>query len=422
MNSYPEHALVKKCLLLIEKQLGWGSSKSWHNDVFIELSEKIHEKTQVLLSPTTLKRVWGKVNYNSAPSISTLNTLAQFAGFLNWRDFKNKSAIKSPSFFSKHINPNLGFVMGSAALMTLLFISLYSLTGKSSVEPPDYSKVEFSSKSIADGLPNSVVFDFDLKEVESDSIYIQQFWDPTKTIEITKDQKQATGQYYYPGYFRAKLVIDGQIIKEHDLFIKSDGWLGTIDYTPIPKYIETEDILSNKLALKKSTLDEIKSSETPIQSTFHYVNELEQISGDNFELTTSIRNVYRDKWAVCQTTSIVIVGTKSAFFVPFSISGCISELGVMLSDIYLDGKKHDLSFLGTDMSKFRTIKIASKDKEFKVFIDNHNVLTHSYTKSIGNIVGMRFRFLGAGEVENIHLSNEKEKFVLNQDFGLDKIK
>ena len=102
------------------------------------------------------------------------------------------------------------------------------------------------------------MFDFDLEGVQSDSIYIQQFWDITKTIKISTDQKQATGQYYYPGYFRAKLLIDGEIIKEHGLFIKTDDWLGTIDYNPIPKYIESKEFLSNQLSFSPAVINEIK--------------------------------------------------------------------------------------------------------------------------------------------------------------------
>ncbi|GAB5399447.1 MAG: hypothetical protein Aureis2KO_10320 [Aureisphaera sp.] len=417
MDKYQEYDQVQKCLALIEDQLGWGDSKSWHNDVFIELSEKIQEQTQVLLSPTTLKRVWGKVSYSNAPSISTLNTLAQFAGFLNWRDFKNNESIKKPSFISKRISPNLGIIVGSAALMTILFISLYSMIGSPPVLPADYSKIEFKSRPIALGLPNSVVFDLNLTGITSDSIYIQQYWDPTKTIQITKEQEQATGQYYYPGYFRAKLVVDGQIIREHSLFIKSEGWLGTIDYDPVPKYISANEIQSDKLSYSSGILEEIKSSEKPLGTSFHYLDDLPSISGDGFTLSTSLRNVYRDKWAVCQQSSIVVVGTKSAFIIPFSISGCVSELGVMISDSYLDGKKHDLSAFGSDFSDFKDVKISVKDKRVEVYMDDNAIFSHAYTKSIGEVVGIRFRFLGAGEIDYLKLQDANGNTVFDDDFG-----
>ena len=214
MNNYAEYKLVQKCLQQIEDKLGWGSAATWHNDVFIELSESIQQNTHVLLSPTTLKRVWGKINYNSAPSISTLNTLSQFAGYSNWRDFKNKTKAKKRNWITQKIASNIGIITTSAAIMTLVFISLYSMTGKGNKnDEVDFSKITFSSQPVVDGLPNSVIFNFDLGPIKSDSIHIQQIWDVTKTVIIKQDQKQATGIYYYPGYFGAKLLIDGQIIQ-----------------------------------------------------------------------------------------------------------------------------------------------------------------------------------------------------------------
>jgi len=413
---YPEYKLVQKCLQLIEDKLNWGSSGSWHNDVFIELSDRIQQETQVLLSPTTLKRIWGKVNYPNAPSITTLNTLTQFAGYLNWRDFKNKVALRKQPAVFQTISSNLGIIMLSASIMTIVFISFYSLRGSKNTLPIDTSKVGFSSRTISSGLPNSVVFDLNLEELSTDSIRIQQYWDVTKTISLKPGQKQATGQYYYPGYFRAKLIADDQIIKEHDLFIKSDGWLATIDYDPIPKYIRSEIIRNGLLSIPESVLPEITTSDTPIISTFHNVADFSNaVSGDNFILKTAIKNTYREKWAVCQQASIYILGTKSAMIIPFSIPGCVSEIGVMMSDIYLSGKEHDLSGLGIEMSSSRELKIEVRNKQLSVYAENLKLFTRTYNESIGNIVGVRYRFLGAGEVTYLKVTNLNEKTVLIED-------
>ncbi|MFK7772036.1 MAG: hypothetical protein AB8F94_07845 [Saprospiraceae bacterium] len=414
MEKNKDQKLIAKCLLEIEERLGWGNSTDWHNDVFIELSGAIQEHTKILLSPTTLKRVWGKVNYQSSPSINTLNTLAQFAGYLNWRDFKNKSEIEP-------IHPKLpkGKALG---YLTILFISLafFLLATRSNHQKKegfDFSKMEFSSRPITKGLPNSVVFDFDLKEVKSDSVYIQQFWDRTKTIKLKPNQTQATGQYYFPGYFRAKLLVDGDIKQEHDLFIKSEGWLGTIDYDPVPKYFEEKRVLKNNLVLPKNALEEIASSEQPLVSTFHFVDDLGEISGDNFLLETSFRNIYHDKWAVCSSTRLVILGTEGAMIIPFSIPGCVSEIGVMLNDVYLSGKENDLSMFGTDLSQFKNIEVHVENKNVTVSINDKNIYTGQYSDPIGNIVGIRYRFLGAGEVDFLKLRNlASEEFIINEDF------
>lgn len=419
MKLYPEHKLVKVCLRQIEDKLGWGNAAQWHNEVFIELSETIEKETHVLLSPTTLKRVWGRVNYENAPSISTLNALSQFAGYLNWRDFKNKVDSKNPSWIERKITPNARIIVVSASVLTLVFISLFSMIGIGNKNATiDSSQIKFSSYPIAEGIPNSVVFDFDLNGVKSDSIYIQQFWDRTKTIKIKPGQKQATGIYYYPGYFRAKLLIDGKKIKQHDLFIKSNGWLGTVDYQPIPKYIKEVRQTSNKLSLPSDIIDEIVRSEEPLVSSFHYVKNFEKVSGDNFVLNTTIKNVYRDKWAVCQHASIIIMGTKSSLIIPFSIPGCASELGIMLSEIYLNGKEHDLSELGLALTTFKNIKIKVKEKHLTLFAENEEIFSKAYHESIGNIAGIRYHFLGAGEIKSIQLTDfSKEIILIDENFG-----
>lgn len=413
---FPDYELVQKCLRQIEGDLGWGPSREWHNDMFIELSEQIQKRTQVLLSPTTLKRVWGRVNYQSAPSITTLNTLAQFAGFHNWREFKNAKTDKRSSWFSQKVSPNLGSIMLGASLMTLVFVSLYSLKdSKNNRDTIDFSKIEFTSRPITRGLPNSVVFELDLDGIRSDSIHIQQYWDPTKTIKLRPGQKKATGQYYYPGYFRAKLLADGTVLKQHDLFIKTEGWLGTLDYTPIPKYVPEDSIRKGTLAFSPSIIKELASNERPFTTTFHKVNDFTPVSGDNFVLTSSIRNAYREKWAVCQNALIIILGTKSALIVPFSIPGCVSEIGVMMSDVYISGKEHDLSGLGIDLSVTRDFKIEVRNKRLRVFLGNKQLFTGEYQESLGTIAGIRYRFLGAGEVSYTKLTDLSGNSVVIED-------
>ncbi|WP_435625730.1 hypothetical protein [Flagellimonas sp.] len=409
-----EEFYIQHCIQHIEGKLGWGPSYAWHNDMFVELSERIQQETKILLSPVTLKRVWGKIAYKSAPSITTLNTLAQFAGFENWRDLKGSIPKKRSFRTRKKIESNLGVIVLSASIMTLVFISLYSLRSVPiQNEPIDPSRILFQSKPITQGLPNTVVFDVDFDGIESDSIHIQQYWDPTKTISLTKGQKQATGQYYFPGYFRAKLLVEGEIIKEHDLFIKTDGWLGTIDYGPIPKYYESLKVFGKKLAFPEGAINEITSSEKPLTSTYHMVKAFDSISGDNFELRSILKNTYNDVWAVCQKTSIIVLGTKGAMVVTLGIPGCASELWVMMNDNFLHGKEHDLSGLGLDLSEEKEIKLTVVKKELKVTTGDEILFQGDYSESLGRIAGVRYRFFGAGEVHQSMLSDLEGKTIVD---------
>ncbi|OMP81048.1 hypothetical protein BW716_00215 [[Flexibacter] sp. ATCC 35208] len=72
---------INSCVSLIETRLNWGKSSEWTNYDFEKLSVAIQDKTGVTLSVTTLKRLWGKLKYENIPAVTTLNTLAKFAGF-----------------------------------------------------------------------------------------------------------------------------------------------------------------------------------------------------------------------------------------------------------------------------------------------------------------------------------------------------
>ena len=77
---------------LFEEKTGWGDSDLWSNQDFLELSAMIFDQTGIALSHVTLKRIWGKVRYQSLPHTKTLNTIVQFLGYRNWREFCVKNA------------------------------------------------------------------------------------------------------------------------------------------------------------------------------------------------------------------------------------------------------------------------------------------------------------------------------------------
>src|SRR5580693_6426201 len=84
---------LKQLLLIIGQQLDWGDAATWQSKDFEILNELILEKTKVSLSASTLRRIWCRVEYNHMPSGTTLDTLAQFAGFDNWRAFTRQKAV-----------------------------------------------------------------------------------------------------------------------------------------------------------------------------------------------------------------------------------------------------------------------------------------------------------------------------------------
>ncbi len=175
---------IDRCKLLVEKQLGWGDSSNWQSQDFENLSEKIFLETNTIISSSTLKRIWGKVQYNSRPNISTLDTLSRFIGHSNWRDFVRSSLeTDNPetftSFPKKSKNHYWLFL-----IVGLVFFAVGLIMQMGFNKALRFNNVQFYSKPVTDGLPNTVIFKYDASQSNADSVFIQQNWDDRRRTRV----------------------------------------------------------------------------------------------------------------------------------------------------------------------------------------------------------------------------------------------
>ena len=240
LETVAKNQEIQDCLLQIEKKLGWGKSSGWSSYDFEKLSDTIHQGTGMKLSANTLKRIWGRLNYESDPSTTTLNILAQYLGFDDWRNFITKNEIREKT--SKPIRAKKYYLVVIPILISLPLIYIL-LSGSSFLEKrPDPSDFSFSSEKISEGIPNSVVFKYGIPPYikNGDQLEIQQSWDDSKRRSISNSDSVATSIYYSPGYFMAKLLANDIVVKEHGLLIPSNGWLGLLEDGEFPIYLDED--------------------------------------------------------------------------------------------------------------------------------------------------------------------------------------
>jgi hypothetical protein len=430
---YNDDFLIEKTKKLYEARTGWGDSDDWTNQDFVILSEKIQERTGVMLSHVTLKRVWGKVKYESLPNTHTLDTLVQFLEYENWRDFKSQNGNGKPTngaakqiVSNGHAEPSPSetkkrkiplktiFVIAGAAAVTLVIVLAATHKSKPKIVDSDY---KFSSKTVvSEGLPNSVVFNLDATKSPYDSVIMQQSWDKTRQVRIPKNQHQLTSVYYYPDYFKAKLIVGGRIVSTHRLLIKTKGWLPLIAKAPVPVYFNTEDVMANgKMSL---SIDKIKSRNITMQPeppTVIYANvrDFGQIYSGDFSFETSVRNDYREGASICQNTKIYLLCEGTAMYIPLCAKGCISTLDLMFTNFYTSGKHEDLSGFGVDFNNFVKVTIESKGGKANIFLNDKLVYTVKHDIVNYKIIGVYFSFQGTGTVDYMKLSNGKVNYTEN---------
>lgn len=414
-----QEAAIGRCRSLIEDSLGWGDAVSWTNEDFATLSERLFDTTGVRLSVSTLKRVWGKVKYDSSPTLATLNTLARYAGFEGWRDFLQRASAPSsdpaptappvpppppPSAKPPHRSYTTRIIIVSVTIIAVVsLLSARLVHHRSTVIGPP----RFEARRTSEQLPNSVVFDYDASSFYPHSVMIQQSWDPTRRESVAPDGRQHTSLYYKPGYFRAKLVVDNEIKMQTDVFIPSGGWKGIVDKKPIPIYLKAGEIKqdSGGLGVSSATLREKLGTSVFSGNWVDFCNirQFPGITGEQFSLEATVRNTSTVEECLCRKVQIIVLGKISAIVIPLCDKGCISDIGLFPGSKGINGKDRDLSAFGCDFSQWQRLKCTVDHGHFGIELNGKTIFEEEKVPSIGDIVGVRVDFEGTGMIRQLDL-------------------
>lgn len=401
---------------------GWAGNTDLNDQDFETLANDIFEKTGVLLSITTLKRIWGKVKYQSTPSAVTLNGLAKYIGYENWRAFKHKldeaMVPSGPATIPTRRRYSFTIPIIILVIATIGTITIWKLSQPDKLTRKFSRAVSFGSRKVTDGLPNSVIFDYNVNGLSADSVILQQTWDKSRTERLSVNQTQHTSIYYYPGYFWAKLIANGKVLKEIPVSIPSKGWVGIVAKDPIPAYLSSTDIhLPGGLGISSKTLAQKIGG--PVFNGqwvgFYNVKDFNKLNGGNFKLDVTLQNTSTPQEASCRKVRIDILGKRNAILIPLAEKGCVSDLDLFTSSDWLIGKNRDMSAFGCDFSKPQHIVCIVHDMVLQVYINNRLALNVPITQTISEIAGVCINFEGSGVISRITLGDERQ-MVLNEAF------
>ncbi len=411
--------LLDHCRRLVEHKFDRGEASTWTNYDFEKLSDSIHDRTSVKLSPTTLKRLWGRLKYESAPTLTTLNAVAQFAGFDDWRDFERKTDIETtrdtketpvsaPSFRKKGAFWAVGLIV--LAITVFVFIAARRNLTLPTLDPTQFS---FSAnKMITEGVPNSVVFNYDASRATTDSVFIVQTWDISRKTLVSRKNHEHSAIYYYPGFFRAKLIADNQIVKTHDLWITSDGWLGLLENQPMPIYLRKEEYMKPDRIEVDATLAKSRQQTGLPRVRLFNQRDLGDLMNDNFTFETELKNDFDDGTNACHFTQVLIQCKNDIIIIPLTSRSCIGNLSLYFCGKGIESKSADLSNFGVDLTKWTNLRIETVNRAVTIFVNNNKAYSLNFPNAPTGIVGVQYRFNGAGAVKYATFTSNGKKYPL----------
>jgi hypothetical protein len=428
---------IEECLRLIETKWQRGRREEWSSYDFEKLNTAIFDSTGVSLSVSTLKRLFGKVSYPNLPSVHTLNTLARFTGFVDWNDFRQRNPLPAPpaeraaAVPSNAPNSNYGEFAaikthpGNATptldpkmdspgrpltrwwplLLLPLAVLLYSLLNTRKVnllrDPTQYSFT--ANKIISEGVPNSVVFHYKTPVNTTDSVFIVQTWDMRRRIAVPPTGTDFSAIYYYPGYFKAKLIVDTQIVRTHDLMITSDGWLALAEGDPIPIYFKKEEVTRKEgMEVDSATLARYHLSLQPTapKVRLFYMKDLGDLSDADFTFETTLRTGPPQGAGVCQNVQILIQCKDDVFIIPLAARPCIGDLNLYAAGATASSRNADLSGFGCDLTQWTTLRVTSSLRQLTFLVNGKPAYSIRFPNDPTNIVGVQYRFSGTCAVKN----------------------
>ena len=432
--KYSEVENIEKCKKAIEDKLNWGSSTLWLNYDFERLNEQIFAETNVQLSVSTLKRIFGKASYTSSPSLTTLNTLAQFIGFASWRDF-TKSLAPQPSIIQPTVleapvtipakpmlntNKRRYFIYG--IISTLAIISLIGFMTQKEKQPFDSTKFVFrANKVVTEGLPNSVIFTYDATAANpKDSVFIIQTWDSRRKKKVDRNLHHHSAIYYYPGYFRTKLLVNNEVVKRHDLQIKTDNWLALLEPmqdAKIPLYFTKQEVLKgNEISVDNDLLKKYGLTLQPELPRVRFFNQtdLGELMSDNFTFETVLKNDFAEGTGACQQVQVLIQCKDDIIIIPLCAKTCIGNISLYACGKNIESKDADLSGFGCDLSQWTKLRVETQNKEMSFFVNDKKVYTLNFPNDATGIVGLQYRFGGLGAVKDtwIEGAGKRHEFLM----------
>jgi hypothetical protein len=216
----------------------------------------------------------------------------------------------------------------------------------------------------------------------------------------------------------AKLIVDGKIKKEDAVFIKTKGWKGIINRQHDPFYLSEKEInLKGSLGITSTTLKEklVSPVFNDVETSFSNVREFEGVNGSNFSLEASLKNTSTVEESLCRRASITLLSKGGAIIIALSAKGCISEISLLTGRGFTSGKEHDLSAFGCDFNDFEKLVCKVADQKLEIYLNDKLIFSEDQKTPVGDIVGIRIAFEGAGEIKAVKLS-ALDKVVYQEHF------
>jgi len=420
------NAIINSC----ERLFGRGSANSWTHSDFVDLNQAILRDTKVNISPSTLKRIFGKVSVDDdyLPQQATIEALEKFGGYAT-PETNPASPPQAP----------VAQAIVSAAEPTLVIATDAATTPKSK-SFKDY-KVALAVAAVplvllglliarTFGLERKLAGRITLTDTEgvlpataffglqapasNDSLFVD-FGDKSAVVYVLPAQKSIAHNYLYPGVFTVKLRTRQDTVSTTKVFVRSNGWLELGFNRPqdLPNhYYAFPAVKAGSDSLFHITNGEL--SKMGLDTTSPFFTRLCNFTPvanttDNFVFEATFKNEAQGKRIYCRSSQFQIAGLKNILRFKLVSPGCSYRILNVVSEQNFRGNEINLSQFVIKPDQWNTVKLLNRNKHVSLLVNNKLLFTGAYKKSLGEIKGVFLEFEGNGFIKSCSLTTLDRK-------------
>ena len=416
------NAIVSAC----ERLFGRGAASGWTHSDFVDLSQAILRDTKVNISPSTLKRIFGKVSVEDdyLPQQATIEALEKFGGYSEPEITQFPPVPDSPaqetvpavepvlyvaaeptvaSPTSRRLKDHKAALAVATALLALLgFLALKFFQSES--KPA--GRITLTD---TEGVLPATAF-FSLQAPTGDDSLFVDFGDKTAVVYVVPEQKSIAHNYLYPGVFTVKLRTRQDTVSTTKALVRSNGWLELgfnrpqdlpNHYYAFPATRTGQDSLFHitNSELHKTGLDTTSPFFTRLCNFAPIANNT-----DNFVFEATFRNEAQGKRINCRSSQFQVTGLRNIIRFKLVSPGCSYRILNVVSEQNFRGNKINLSQFVINPDQWNVIKLINNNKHVSLLVNNKLLFTGVYKKSLGEIKGVFLEFEGNGFIKSCSLT------------------
>ncbi|TMU57296.1 hypothetical protein [Flagellimonas algicola] len=393
------------------------------------MSKIISEASNISISPHTLKRLFGKIEYSKFynPQRATKDALAKYLGYTDWMAFS--AFYKEKVGSETEPQPKNYKMLKLAGLLSLGLVLIWVLvqsfiSNNLQATLDETSPFSFELKDGGGSVPYTASVSYNIETQRNDSSYIDfDFKHPVygqQVFKLNKEQFLYNYTYQIPGYYNIKLLNNRRILATRSILATSDNWDSYLNYeAKLKLWLDNELPPAKKLGYMTYPSDSLIKNGYDVKSVYYTTHRFFNrfgVDGDNFEMEVRFKNSKETGGITCYDFITRLYGEENLVYLKLMETGCSGYSGIKIGETEVTGAKENLEGLTFLDERWNILRLEVKNQKVYVFINDQLIYSDIYEGKNGSIVGIEHVFKGSGILDYVRLKDGTTQREFFDDF------